>query len=67
MRDTAIATAIVITCFALECFLFSIGWNLAMPSVFGVKQIGIAESFGVVVLLKIASLQVLGPIRKAMK
>jgi len=67
MRDTAIATAIVIACFALECFLFSIGWNLALPSVCGVKQIGIAEAFGVVVLLKIASLQVLGPIRKAMK
>jgi hypothetical protein len=69
MRDTAVATAIVITCFALETFLFSIGWNLALPSIFNMKQITIAESLGLVIFLKIAGLQFfpVGALKRAIK
>jgi hypothetical protein len=69
MRDTAISTAIVIACFALETFLFSIGWNLALPSIFGMKQITIAESLGMVIFLKMAGLQFfpIGALRRAIK
>lgn len=69
MRDTAVSAAIVITCFALETFLFSIGWNLALPSIFGMKQISIAESFGLVIFLKIAGLQFfpIGALKRAIK
>lgn len=57
MRDTAISAAIVIVAFALETFLFSIGWNLALPSLFGVKQVNLAESLGMILFLKTAGLQ----------
>ena len=69
MRDTAVAAGIVIACFALETFLFSIGWNLALPSIFGMKPITIAESLGLVVFLKIAGLQFfpVGALKRAIK
>lgn len=69
MLDTAVSFAIVITAFALETFLFSIGWNLALPSIFGMKQITLAESLGLVVFLKIAGLQFfpVGALKRAIK
>lgn len=69
MRDTAVAAAIVIACFALETFLFSIGWNLALPSIFNMKPITIAESLGLVVFLKIGGLQFspVGALKRAIK
>lgn len=57
MLDTAASIAIVISCFALECFLFSIGWNLALHPIFDMRQINLSEAFGMVVFLKIAGLQ----------
>lgn len=59
MRDTAIAILISAACFALEVFLFSIGWNLALHPVFEMRQITIVESFGLVIFLKIFRMQVL--------
>ena len=69
MLDFAVATTIVIACFALECFLFSIGWNLALPSVLNMKPITISESLGMVVFLKIAGLQFfpVGALKRAIK
>lgn len=69
MRDTAVSFAIIVACFALETFLFSIGWNLALPSIFGIKQITIAESLGMVIFLKIAGLQFfpVGALKRAIK
>lgn len=69
MLDTAVSFAVVITAFALETFLFSIGWNLALPSIFGMKQITLAESLGLVVFLKIAGLQFfpVGALKRAIK
>jgi hypothetical protein len=57
VQDAATAVAIVITAFAIETFLFSIGWNIGLHPLFNLRRITIVESFGIVLLLKIAGLQ----------
>jgi hypothetical protein len=57
MQDTAIAAAIVAVAFAIETFLFSIGWNIALHPLFSLRQITIVESLGFILLLKIIGLQ----------
>ncbi len=58
MQDAAAAIAIVITAFAIETFLFSIGWNIGLHPLFDVRRVTIVESLGLVLLLKMTGLQI---------
>lgn len=58
MQDAAAAIAIVITAFAIEAFLFSIGWNIGLHPLFDVRRVTIVESLGLVLLLKMTGLQI---------
>lgn len=59
MQDTAISILISTACFAMEVFLFSIGWNLALHPVFEMRQITIVEAFGLVLFMRSCRMQIL--------
>ena len=57
MYQVAIDAGVVIACIAIEVFLISIGWNLAVKSLFAMPGITLAESFGLMLLLKTIGIQ----------
>jgi hypothetical protein len=56
-KEVAVSIAIIAVAFAIETFLFSIGWNIGLHPVFDTRRITLLESFGLVLVLKMAGLQ----------
>lgn len=61
MQQVIIDGGVLIACLLFEIFITSIGWNLSIAPIFGLKQLGLIESFGLVVFIKTAGLQFFPP------
>jgi hypothetical protein len=61
VQQVVIDGGVLIACLLFEIFITSIGWNLSIAPIFGLKQLGLIESFGLVVFIKTAGLQFFPP------
>lgn len=64
MHQVVIDGGVLIACLLFEIFLTSIGWNLAVHPLFGLKHMTLIESFGFVLFVKTLGLQFFPPVKR---